>query len=346
MRAVISKLLRVRGGTALQSVSAPLRSMDRELRWAGVGAAVMGAVLTASVVVYVVPFDESTYWAEMPEVGSVKVGDDVRIAGVPVGAVKSIELSRRNVRMSFTVDSDIFIGDQTSLDVRMLTLIGGRYLAVTPAGNSALHSSIPAERVHLPYSLGRSFEDAIRPIDDIDGDTLRQNLTNMNAAIASGPSGIRRATEAFGSLVDILDRQNRDISDTLAMADEYLGAINESKATLGGMIDSVNLMETVGLDKKAEIYEAVRLMDELLARIAGLEPAYRSRLQSVARALADVIPELESLGEEMGQVVTNTRDLLARLQPIASSKEGLVVDQSATVVPVPSVCIPVPGKEC
>lgn len=250
--------------------------MDRELRWAAVGAAVMGAVLTASVVVYVVPFDESTYWAEMPEVGSVKVGDDVRIAGVPVGAVKSIELSRRNVRMSFTVDSDIFIGDQTSLDIRMLTLIGGRYLAVTPAGNSALHSSIPAERVHLPYSLGRTFEDAIRPIDDIDGDTLRQNLTNMNAAIASGPSGIRRATEAFGSLVDILDRQNRDISDTLAMADEYLGAINESKATLGGMIDSVNLMETVGLDKKAEIYEAVRLMDELLARIAGLEPAYRS----------------------------------------------------------------------
>lgn len=346
MRTVMTKILRARGRFVRRSAGAASRRAVRELRWGVAGAAVMGAVLIASAIVYVVPFGKSTYWAEMSELGSIKIGDDVRIAGVPVGAVKSIELGRRNVRMSFTVDRGVFIGDQTSLDVRMLTLIGGRYLAVTPAGSSPLRSPIASDRVQLPYSLGRTFQDAVRPIKDIDGDTLRQNLTNMNSAIAGGPSGIRRAVDAFASFVDILDRQNRDVSDTLAMADEYLGAINESKATLGELIESVNLMETVGLDKQAEIFEAVRLMDELLSRIAALEPVYRSRLETVARSLADVIPELERLGEGMGQIVASTRDLLTRLQPIASSEEGVVVDQSASVVPVPSVCIPVPGKDC
>ncbi len=346
MQTVITKLLRARGRFICRPAEASQRRAVRELRWGVVGAVVMGAVLIASAIIYVVPFGKSTYWAEMSETGSIKVGDDVRIAGVPVGAVKSIELGPRNVRMSFTVDRGIFVGDQTSLDIRMLTLIGGRYLAVTPAGSSALRSPVPSDRVHLPYSLGRTFQDAVRPIKDVDGDTLRQNLTNMNRAIASGPSGIRRAVDAFASLVDVLDRQNRDVSNTLAMADEYLGAINESKATLGELIESVNLMETVGLDKRAEIFEAVRLMDQLLSRIAALEPVYRSRLETVARNLADVIPELERLGEEMGQIVVSTRDLLSRLQPIASSEEGVVVDQSASVVPVQSVCIPVPGKEC
>lgn len=346
MQTVMTKLLRFVGSFAGRPVRVASSRAVRELRWGVVGALLMGVALLASAVVYVVPFGKSTYWAEMSELGSIKIGDDVRIAGVPVGAVKSIELGRRSVRMSFTIDQGIFIGDQTSLDIRMLTLIGGHYLAVTPAGNSPLRSPIHSDRVHLPYSLGRTFQDAVRPIADIDGDTLRQNLTSMNSAIATGPSGIRRAVDAFASLVDILDRQNRDVSDTLAMADEYIGAINNSKAILGELIASVNLMETVGLDKQAEIFEAVRLMDELLSRIAALEPVYRSRLESVARSLADVIPELERLGEGMGQIVTSTRDLLSRLQPIAASEEGVVVDQSASVVLAQSVCIPVPGKDC
>ncbi|MCC3317824.1 MULTISPECIES: MlaD family protein [Nocardia] len=346
MQAVKTKLLSVVRRFAGRPAEVASARAVREFRWGVAGALLMGVVLLASALVYVIPFGKSTYWAEMPELGSIKVGDNVRIAGVPVGSVKSVELGRRNVRMSFTIDHGIFIGDQTSLEIRMLTLIGGHYLAVTPTGKSSLRSTIPSDRVRLPYSLGRVFQDAVHPIADIDGDALRKNLTSMNRAIASGPSGIRRAVDAFASLVDVLDRQNRDVSDTLAMADEYIGAINNSKAILGELIASVNLMETVGLDKQAEIFEAVRLMDQLLSRIAALEPVYRSRLESVARSLADVKPELIRLGEGMGQIVTSTRDLLSRLQPIASSEEGVVVDQSASVVLAQSVCIPVPGKGC
>ncbi|MBF6461678.1 MCE family protein [Nocardia puris] len=346
MQTVKNKLLGVARSFAGRRAAVASSRAVREFRWGVVGALLMGVALLASALVYVIPLGKSTYWAEMSELGSIKVGDDVRIAGVPVGSVRSIELGRRNVRMSFAIDHDIFIGDQTSLEIRMLTIIGGHYIALTPAGNSFLRSPIPSDRVRLPYSLGRTFQDAVQPIGDIDGETLRKNLTSMNRAIVSGPSGIHRAVDAFASLVDILDRQNRDVSDTLAMADEYIGAINNSKAMLGELIASVNLMETVGLDKQAEIFEAVRLMEQLLSRIAALEPVYRSRLESVARSLADVIPELNRLGEGMGQIVTSTRDLLSRLQPIASSEEGIVVDQSASVVMAQSVCIPVPGKDC
>lgn len=319
---------------------------DRELRWGVLGAAFVGLLLLASAIVYVVPIGKSTYWADMSETGQIKVGDDVRIAGVPVGTVKSMELGRRSVRVEFTVDRGIFIGDQTTLDIRMLTLIGGHYIAVTSAGSSPLRSTIPSERIRLPYSLARAFQDAAQPIGEVDGSTLRQNLTMLNNSLTSGPAGIRKAVDAFSSLVDVLDRQNREVSETLATADEYIGAINKSKAVLGGMIDSVNLMETVGLDKQSEIYEAVRLMDELLSRIAALEPVYRARLAPAAKSLADAIPELERLGGEMGQVVTNTKDLLSRLQPVAASRDGVVVDQSATVIDAPAVCIPVPGKGC
>lgn len=346
MQRMIAKLVSIVGRFAGRAPTAASSRDLRELRWGVLGAFLMGVALLASVLVYVVPFGKSTYWAEMSELGSIKVGDDVRIAGVPVGAVKSIELRRKDVRVSFTIDDDIFIGDQTSLDVRMLTLIGGRYLAVTSAGTSSLRAPIPSDRVHLPYSLGRTFQDAAQPIADIEGDTLRQNLTNMNRAIASGPAGIQRAVDAFTSLVEILDRQSRDVSETLAMADEYISAINNSKAILGELIASVNLMETVGLGKRAEIFEAVRLMEQLLSRIAALEPVYRSRLDSIARGLAEIIPELNRLGEGMGQIITSTRDLMSRLQPIASSEDGVVIDQSASVVVAQSVCIPVPGKDC
>lgn len=337
---------RIRGNRPALSLAALQR---RELRLGIGGLVVVVLALVASAALYVLPLGEHTYTAELAETGAIRAGDNVRVAGVPVGTVKSLDLHEDHVSMEFTVNDAVFIGDQTTLDIRMLTIAGGYYLAVLPAGESPLgDNAIPPNRVRVPYSLAQAVQDAAQPIADVDGDTLRQNFAAVQNAIVTSPDALRRLGTAIDGLVDILDRQNADVSRTLSIADEYVAAIDTSKSELGRLVTKIGLLETVVMDKRSEMFEAISLVNSVLARIAALEPSWRSTLAPMAQKLADAIPELQRLGDRLGGAVTSARDLLDHIHGLVSPDGNVVIDQSSsTTTDAPGhVCIPVPGRSC
>ncbi|MBJ8342129.1 MCE family protein [Antrihabitans sp. YC3-6] len=322
------------------------QSARAQFRLGIVGAALVVLALIGAGVLYALPLGKATYTAELAEAGSVKVGDDIRVAGIPVGTVTSIDLHSNSVTMSFTVDDDVFVGDETTLDIRMLTIVGGHYVALFPAGESPLDDSvIPPDRTRLPYNLARAFQDAAQPIRDVDGNTLRQNFAALQTSLDGSPDGLRRAGNAIDSLVDILVEQNDDVSRTLAIADEYMSAINGSKSLLGELIRRISILETIVIDKRAEIQEALRVTDEALSRLAVLGPHWETTLKPMAQKLSAAIPELQRLTEKLSGAVDSVRNLLGRLQPLATP-DGLVVDQSSSTITAPALCVPVPGKAC
>ncbi|NMN94280.1 MlaD family protein [Antrihabitans stalactiti] len=319
----------------------------RELRMGIVGAALVAALLAAAGLFYVLPLGKSTYIAHMSEAGAIKAGDNVRIAGIPVGEVKSVELDSDTVTMKFTVDDDVFIGDATTLDIKMLTAAGGHYLAVTPSGTKPLGSKpIPADHVHLPYSLMRAFQDAATPIAEVDGNTFRQNLASLEASLTTSPDGLREIGRAMDSFVDVLDRQNKDISDTLALADEYLTMVNSTKSLVGDLIRKISSLETTMEDKREEIRSSLALIARLLSRIAALEPSYQQTLRPLVEKFGEAIPELQRLGERLDGVLANVAGIGRSLQAMITPQGVVAVDQSAATVELPQLCIPLPGRAC
>ncbi|WP_246023490.1 MlaD family protein [Nocardia yunnanensis] len=311
---------------------------------AGLGVVVV--VLAVSVVVYVVPLGKHTYAALVDDAGSIHVGDDVRIAGISVGSVTSLELTDAAVRMQFTVENTVSIGAETSLDIRMLTPIGGHYVAVTPAGASPLGSTtIPADRVHLPYNLVQAIQDAQRPIAGVDGDTLRRNLSDLTASLQASPNSVTTLTDALSTMVGLLNTQNHDVSRALDVADEYLSMLGNSRKVIGAMLNKIGLMETQILDRQADVQEALRVANELLARIAAIEPAWREQLEPMADRLLAAAPQLDQLGQRLGDVADQLAQAGDRLRALFTP-QGIAVDQSAAIVTAPALCVPVPGRRC
>ncbi|MFB7722518.1 MlaD family protein [Nocardia sp. NPDC056100] len=322
-------------------------SAARELRLGLYGAVALTVLLVATAVFYLLPFGKSTYTADLIEARSVRAGDEIRIAGIPVGAVKSLELLPDRVRMTFTVNDNVFLGDRTGLEVRMLTVVGGHYIAAFPAGDRPLgRAAIPADRVRLPYSLIRSLQDAAVPIQQVDGDTLRRNFDALAGSLDDSPDALRRMGTAVQSLVGLLDRQNADVSRALTVMDEYLTAVNGNRSLLGTFLRKIGSLETDGLAKKAEIAESLSVTAELLSRIAGIEPAWRHELEPLADQLEAAVPQLEDLGRRFDQAINSLAQLQDRLRAASTPQDGVVVDQSGITLPVPQVCIPLPGRGC
>ncbi|MEU4313015.1 MCE family protein [Nocardia sp. NPDC024068] len=328
-------------------------ALRRQLRLGIIGLCFVALLAVGAGALYVVPLGKATYTAELSEAQSVKPGDDIRLAGVPVGEVKSLELRPDTVLMRFTVDSDVFVGDQSSLDIRMLTLVGGHYVALFPAGGKPLgEQAIPADRVRLPYSLMDTFQDATAPLRETDGDTLRRNLAALDTSIDAAPESLRSVLDTVGSYLDAVERQRTQVSNAIATADEYVTMYDGAKTDLGRLMDNVNLMETVLLDKRAELRQALALLSSVVQRVTALAPAWDQTLRPKVQQLADALPRLRSYGDQLEPMIASAQSLGAKLREYVGPDGGVRVGDSGTMVTAPgldpgaAVCVPLPGKVC
>ncbi len=76
-----------------------------------------------------------TVYALFQSANGVKVGSDVRIAGVKVGRVASVELDERTMRARVALsidDPEVKLSDETFATVDSESLLGGTFIALDP----------------------------------------------------------------------------------------------------------------------------------------------------------------------------------------------------------------------
>jgi len=74
--------------------------------------------------------------ARFSTVGDLARGAEVRVAGVPVGAVQAIELDPQTyfAQATLTIRSDIEIPDDSTAKIATAGLLGGAYVEIEPGG--------------------------------------------------------------------------------------------------------------------------------------------------------------------------------------------------------------------
>ncbi|WP_235675375.1 MlaD family protein [Mycobacteroides abscessus] len=323
------------------------RDRRRQLILGIAGLLVVAIAMVASAVIYFVPLGKQTYIAQASETGSIKVGDQVRVAGIVVGAVRSVQLQDDSVKISFTVNRDVFVGSQSTLEIRLLTPVGGHYVTVMPAGSIPLGTNIiPAERVKLPYNLGRALQDAIRPVKAINADSLHKNLAAIADALDKQPGAVRATGEAIASVVGILNRQNADVRRSLDIADEYLNLLARSRGIIGELLTKIGMMETTILTRRTEVIETLRVIAELLSRLAALEPNWREQLQPLTDALLQAWPQWRELADRLAGLGDSLNRVWNRLEGYVGKSGEISIDQSGQSISPKPVCVPIQGRVC
>ena len=135
--------------------------------------------------------------AAFSEAGGLKKGDDVRIAGVKVGTVDSVDLAGAHVRVDFTVTEPVRFGRDSGASVRMQTLLGQKDLSLEPAGTGQLreHSEIPLERTVASYDIVDAFSDLATTSEEIDTDQLAKSLTTLSDTFEDSPPHVKAALD-------------------------------------------------------------------------------------------------------------------------------------------------------
>ncbi|WP_280479297.1 MlaD family protein [Nocardia asiatica] len=318
-----------------------------QLIWALVSVIAVTLAFATVGVLYLRPPNYATYRLHLPETGGLTTGDSVRIAGVKVGRVLTIRLAEEHVDVEFLVDTAHRLGDRTAADIRMLTPVGGLYLALLPAGEQPLRAPIPMERARLPFLVNELIPESVELTEQIDTESLRRTLDAAAHALTDAPGTVRRAVSSLGVVVGALAEQKNQVEGLLALSNEYLRTARDNEMLATEVIRAYAILgpQIVAARTEVEIFadKVTAVVGLLFDFLAG---PYAEKLEPLLFPLEqsrDLSRDLLSSTEAIITAMTRTMEELAAL---AGPEGRALIDQSGLTVQRPGVCLPVPGAGC
>ncbi len=82
--------------------------------------------------------DRYEVYAIFSDIGGLKEGSSVVIAGVEVGRVKSITIEDYEAKVVLSVSTDVILQEDSIATIKTRGLIGEKYLSLTPGGSEEI----------------------------------------------------------------------------------------------------------------------------------------------------------------------------------------------------------------
>ncbi|MGV9840021.1 MCE family protein [Nocardia niigatensis] len=174
-----------------------------------------------------------SYHALFTSASGMKVGDDVKVAGVPVGKVKSVDFAHdKLVEIGFSVDRDVEVLRSSTVAIKYKNLIGDRYLEVTAqpdgSGRRSENDPIPVAQTKPALdidSLVNGFKPLLQGLNPDDANKLSASLISvLNGQEQSIADFIRQVGQLGNTLAD----RDEVIGETIQNLDVALGAIHNT----------------------------------------------------------------------------------------------------------------------
>lgn len=168
--------------------------------------------VVARIMMAPVPGDKVVYTALFTDVSGLYAGDSVRVAGVAVGKVESVELADGSAQVRFSAQADRPIDANTRIAVRYQNLVGQRYLELlrTPGatGRQDPADAIPTSRTVPSYDVTELFNGIAPLIGDIDPAILNRFAHNVGLLLQGDGRGLGPAADAISEIVSLVKRRD------------------------------------------------------------------------------------------------------------------------------------------
>lgn len=238
-----------------------------------------------------------TYHATFTTASRLKSGQDVRIAGVPVGSVKKVALQPDNtVDVTFDVNKRYQLYTSTQALVRYENLVGDRYLEIT-SGPGELDKLAPGAT--LPV-------DNTRPALDLDA------LLGGLRPVLKGLDG-NKVNEITGAVIELLQGNDGALSQMLASTSAFSQSLAARDELIGDVITNLNTVLTTVDAKSAEFDASVDQLQQLITSLAEGRDPIAGAIGPLATAETELTDMLVKGRRPVQGVLENVRPLATTL---------------------------------
>jgi phospholipid/cholesterol/gamma-HCH transport system substrate-binding protein len=331
-----------RGRAALDERAAAIRNRRHGI----VGVVVIIAALAVTAMAYLNPTDQNGYTAHLPNSGGVRVGDQVRIAGIPVGKVASVRLDGAVVEVKFDVERSVVVGSESTLDIKLLTPLGGHYVALDPKGALPLgRNVIPPQRVTLPFEVNDIIQAATPLIKEVNGQVIHDTFTEVADAANKYPDAIRDLLRSANALTTSMSKSTNDFHRSLDFANNGLRAVVAGRKQLITLFEQLDVLGKMYTSKDVDIIEFFGLLNELARVLDRITVFYGREVAPIVNGIEDITDTLVAHPDRLGEALDELGQSLNIVVPMLSGN-GVVFDEHKRLVPGQDLCLPNIMRNC
>jgi phospholipid/cholesterol/gamma-HCH transport system substrate-binding protein len=265
--------------------------MNHKLR-IGAALALILALCAATVAVYGFwgrPIGKTRLTAYFDNSNGIFVGDEIRILGVPVGAIDAIEPQPQRAKISFWVDSTYKVPAEAKAVILAPQLVTARAIQLTPAyvSGPAMRSGdvIPQPRTAVP----------------VEWDDLRRQLEKLTDSLQpTQPGGVSSLGAFINTTADNERGQGTSIRDTILKMSQAFSALGDHSTDIFSTVKNLSILV-------AALQSSTDLMAQLNRNLAAVSAALADDPDEVGQAVAD----LNSAVGNVRSFVAENREALA-----------------------------------
>jgi phospholipid/cholesterol/gamma-HCH transport system substrate-binding protein len=263
-------------------------------------------------------------------------GDTVRILGVPVGEIESIEPQpQQRVKITFWIDAKYQVPADAQAVVLSPTLVTARYIQLTPAytGGPVLQNDavIPRERTAVPVEwddlrtqLNR-LNQTLQPTEPGGVSTLGAFVTTVANNLRGQGASIRDAVIKLSQALSILGDRSGDIFGTLKNLSILVRALQDSGALMRQLNQNFAAVTGLLADDPNEVGQAVTDLNTAVGDARDFIADNREALGTTSDKLAEVTTAVDQIRDDVKQALHVFPTSLANFINIYQPAHGAVV---------------------
>lgn len=251
----------------------------------------------------------ATYEAELRDASGLKPGDDVRLAGVPVGRVEDVAVERGTPVVTFSLRERVQPAESWEVGPRWRDVTGQRYLYLYDTGEG--DPLEPGER--LPVEHSRTAADIDRFLGQITPllraiDPQQQNKLTaaLNTALIGREQQVQQLVADLGSVSAEVAATRPELETVLSQANNLLAEYNSREQQLDAFIDDLASVSSTLRRRNDQVVGAIDDIAESQRRLGDLLRANDAELRGLVDD-TDVV---------VGSIGANLEDFAASIRTL------------------------------
>ncbi|MET0705076.1 MAG: MCE family protein [Mycobacterium sp.] len=256
---------------------------------------------------------DKNYTAYFAEAGGLTVDAAVEVSGVAAGQVTGIELDGQHVLVTFNVAKNIRLGERTEAAIKTKSLLGTKFLEVSPRGDGQLSQTIPADRTTSPYQLPDALGDLTVSISGLNTDQLSNSLRVLSDTFKDTPPDVKVAVEGVARFSETLNERDAQLRELLANANKATGVLSQRSDEVVRLISNTNSLLAELRTQSSALDQISGNISALSKQLQGFISDNRTTMKPALEKLNGVLTTIDNRKERVQKSIKMLGDYVVQL---------------------------------
>jgi phospholipid/cholesterol/gamma-HCH transport system substrate-binding protein len=283
----------------------------------------------------------SGYSALLSDATGLAAGDDVEIAGVPVGRVGSVGVDHGVALVTFSLDSDVRLRQGTGVGMRWLNVLGDKVLYLYPPKSGAWlapGARLPLSADVADASVGALLDTLSPFLQSIDPKEANEFVVAVSDALEGNTGTVRSLVDNGAQVASTLGADNQQIGAVIDEYQQVAGALAAHKDDVAAVVQNLATLGKGLAAHDSELVTMVANLGDVTKEFGDLLATNHATLDGTITNVDAVATLLQEHESSLAQSLRTLPTGLAPYQEISSYGQWFEIQVVYSCIAAEQVC--------